>query len=198
MSQLLTNHLIQKVSANADLEVLNAQWEMDKRLISNALKSVPLNFPHFSLHDHSHSNTILQQIERFLGIDRINQLTAIDTWLILEAAYLHDIGMVIPFETLKTEWPKAEFQEFISTIANDNGNEFQNFAQYILNPVNSPILSSEVWPLEMRKAVTIFISEYFRRSHAENSRKIIQDPIATIQLQSPRNGLIPERLFSIL
>ncbi|TGN17897.1 HD domain-containing protein, partial [Leptospira idonii] len=26
----------------------------------------------------------------------------------------------------------------------------------------------------------------------------IQDPIATIQLQSPRNGLIPERLFSIL
>lgn len=95
MSDLLIQHLKQKGEQHSSLSTLVNQWGFDEKLIPKALQTVGNLFPHFSRHDESHSKQILVNIERLLG-ENIALLTATDTWLILEAAYWHDIGMVVP------------------------------------------------------------------------------------------------------
>ena len=82
MSTELEKALIEKCANDPRLELLQAQWTYDKRLATKALQTVGNNFPHYSLHDASHSNTILVQVTRVLG-DRVNQLSATDIWLCL-------------------------------------------------------------------------------------------------------------------
>ena len=90
MASKLITHLNEKSKEHDQLRLLVNQWEFDKVLIPKALQNVGQLFPHYSRHDVSHSLQILVNIERLLGED-INKLSATDTWLILEAAYWHDI-----------------------------------------------------------------------------------------------------------
>ncbi len=91
MADFLISHLKKKSSEHSALEMRVNQWGFDEKIIPKALPSVGNLFPHYSRHDESHSKQILIIIERLLGDQ---QLTATDTWLILEFAYWHDIGMV--------------------------------------------------------------------------------------------------------
>jgi len=95
VSSLFDNALKSRCEADPDVAPLGAQWEFDRRLIAGALSGVALTFPHYSRHDASHSNTILLQLARVMGPDRINGLSATDLWLLVEAAYYHDLGMVL-------------------------------------------------------------------------------------------------------
>jgi hypothetical protein len=52
--------------------LLEAQWDYDKRLVAQALQGIIWRFPHYSLHDASHSDTILTQIARVLGEPRVS------------------------------------------------------------------------------------------------------------------------------
>jgi hypothetical protein len=81
--------------------MLENQWGFDEKLIPKALQTVGNLFPHYSRHDESHSKQILINIECLLGKDSIAKLTATDTWLLLEAAYWHDIGMVVPHKDVQ-------------------------------------------------------------------------------------------------
>jgi hypothetical protein len=58
-------------------EIYNT-WQFIKKDITNQLGNVSVYFPHFSLHDSSHSETIISQMERILGEDRINDLSFSD------------------------------------------------------------------------------------------------------------------------
>src|SRR5689334_10095318 len=98
MSYLFEEALRRECERNPDLALLHAQWEYDRRLVGDALATVGWTFPHYSRHDASHSNAILVQLARFLGATRIAHLSATDVWLLLEAAYQHDIGMVVTDE----------------------------------------------------------------------------------------------------
>lgn len=95
MADLLIRHLNEKGQEHSSLAMLVNQWGFDQQLIPKALQNVGSLFPHYSRHDESHSKQILVNIERLLA-DNLSLLTATDTWLLLEAAYWHDIGMVIP------------------------------------------------------------------------------------------------------
>ena len=59
---------------NIEYSILFSQWNFDKTLIANALKAMPIIFPHYSLHDESHSQTILKNISKLLGADNISSL----------------------------------------------------------------------------------------------------------------------------
>ncbi|HGG8850794.1 TPA: hypothetical protein ACJJ1B_001819 [Enterobacter roggenkampii] len=86
---------------NPNYSLLWAQWEFDKKLLSRALNSVTRDFPHYSLHDASHSSTIITQIEKVIA-PNIEKLSATDCWLLLESCYWHDAGMIITNEEKKT------------------------------------------------------------------------------------------------
>jgi hypothetical protein len=111
----LERHLRSLCADDARLRLLEAQWEYDKRLVQQALQTVGTTFPHYSLHDASHSNTILVNVTRVLG-DRVQNLSATDTWLILEAAYWHDVGMVVSDSTLRSWWSSPDFREHFTGL----------------------------------------------------------------------------------
>lgn len=181
-------------SRHPHLKLLESQWRFDKELISKALQNISAVFPHYSRHDASHSKQIIVNIERLLG-EKIKYLTATDMWLILEAAYSHDIGMVITqkqIEDLDTD----AFKSFTKELSSQPEHPLYFFARdWLSGAANLPTGSNSH---EFIGKYTQLIAEWYRKKHPENSSKIIQNPIAEIGLNSPRNELLPQRLFSCL
>ncbi|MDB5800143.1 MAG: hypothetical protein JWL63_1082 [Rhodocyclales bacterium] len=197
MADFLIRHLEKKSNEHSALEMLVNQWGFDEKLISKALQSVGNLFPHYSRHDESHSRQILVNIERLLG-DNINQLTATDTWLLLEAAYWHDIGMVVPHHELATAVNSVGFQQYIEQIRNTPSHELNRFAINFDAANLTQCFSGADTPLEAIDRFRQLMAEWFRRQHAERASAIIEAPWASVGISSPRTELIPARLFKLL
>ncbi|RKG84035.1 hypothetical protein D7W82_23525 [Corallococcus sp. CA049B] len=189
--------LRRKCEQNPDLSLLLSQWEYDRRLVSDALQTVLRYFPHYSRHDASHSNTILVQVARMLGPARIDALSATDLWLLLEAAYQHDIGMVVTDEKVRSWWSTPGFKDFLSQLSDNPDPELRQ-ASTLFDGRSPPEGLARDWPIEVSRILTLTIAEYARRQHASNAAQIIMDPVRTIGLHSPRTHLIPMRLFRLL
>lgn len=176
------------------LKLLASQWRFDKELISKALQNISSLFPHYSRHDASHSKQIIVNIERMLG-ERILHLTATDMWLILESAYSHDIGMVITHKQIQ-DMNSPEFNAFVQDLANTPDHELHGFSVKWLNG-NATLpngADAHVFFDEYRQ----ILAEWYRRKHPENAANIIRNPFEEIGLSSPRNELLPKRLFGVL
>jgi hypothetical protein len=90
----LENHL-ETFSKNPNYHMLWISWNSEKEEYIKRLSTISHKFNSYSLHDESHSRIILNRIEALLGVDRILLLSPTDTWLLLQCAYTHDIGMCI-------------------------------------------------------------------------------------------------------
>lgn len=176
------------------LKLLASQWRFDKELISKALQNISSLFPHYSRHDASHSKQIIVNIERMLG-ERILHLTATDMWLILESAYSHDIGMVITHKQIQ-DMNSPEFNTFVQDIANTPEHELHDFSvKWINGDATLPNgADAHTFFDEYRQ----ILAEWYRRKHPENAANIIRNPFEEIGLSSPRNELLPKRLFGAL
>ena len=108
---------LRKIAADdREVEQLHAQWIFDEPIVGQALNAVATWFPHYSRHDSSHSRKVLANIERFLGTRRISLLSGTDIWLLLESAYWHDIGMVIPDEDVRELVGKPNFLSHLDVL----------------------------------------------------------------------------------
>lgn len=195
MATKLINNLVEKCREDQSLQPLYSQWIFDQKLVSKALGNINVFYPHYSLHDETHSVQILINIERILGEDVIKKLSASDIWILLEAAYWHDIGMVLPYQALQKELKTEEFQLYLDEIKNNSSHELHNFVKNTL--FNLDIDIKDV-ALEVFEHLRFLISGYFRVNHGMNSEEIVNAPWETIGLQSPRNSIIPIRLFKII
>lgn len=177
--------------------ILYAQWNYDKKVIPSALNAVSNLFPHYSLHDESHSITIINNIVRVLGKENIANLSAIDIWLILEASYNHDIGMVVSSEELLRTIESDKFISFFKELLQDTKNSLFEFAKQF-DIIENKIRSKEnVYNLELNDSIKFILAEFFRRTHAERSADIIINPLGELSIASPR-GVIPMRINKIL
>lgn len=194
MTILLEQRLSACCVEDSTLAPLMAQWGFDKILIAKALQSVGNLFPHYSRHDESHSRQILINIERILGASRIEQLSGTDVWLLLEAAYLHDIGMVVTHQEKELDWKTEDFRSFVASQKN-NSEKFSinEILLGVENPLN--VFASSDNPLQLIANISQLLAEYYRRKHADRAINITNQPMATIGLNSPRNELIAKRLF---
>lgn len=86
---------LESFNDNEACKFLCGSWHVEKPQYVNRLKAVAQRYPYYSLHDCTHSETILKSIEYLLGEDRIKLLSPTDSWLILQCAYTHDIGMAM-------------------------------------------------------------------------------------------------------
>lgn len=196
MSFIFEQALQRKCETNGDLTLLQAQWAYDRRLVSDALQTVGWTFPHYSRHDVSHSNTILVQLARVLGEDRVAKLSATDVWLLLEAAYQHDIGMVVTDDQAR-EWLRSPaFATHLEQLRHGSDRDLASAAKLIVARPNLQNFAAD-WPLDLRRALTLVLADYGRQHHAKNAERIVRDP-HSIGLLSPRTPLIPERLFRVL
>jgi len=196
MIKYLEQRLLEKTK-DSQSEILFAQWNYDKKVIPTALQSVSTLFPHYSLHDESHSITIINNIVRILGKENIDKLSAIDIWLILEASYSHDIGMVVSSQELINSINSKEFIEYFEDLINDKKNGLHEFARQFKIEDGKIKYQKNHLNLELHDGIKFILAEFFRRKHSDRSKDVINNPSGELALTSPR-GVIPNRIFKIL
>lgn len=196
MSAQLIERLNQTCKEDLSLQPLIGQWIFDQQLIGKALQNVAVQFPHYSRHDESHSVQILTNIERVLGSERIAQLSGSDVWLILEAAYLHDIGMVVSQHQKQKDWSSEEFRSFVQRESARNSDAGSDAILAALESGNP--FQGDTNPVLLISQISYTLAEFYRRKHPERASEIARAPRETIGLDSPRNELIPARLFALL
>lgn len=189
--------LLRQKTYNTQSSILYSQWGFDKILLPNALDAVANIFPHYSLHDRSHAETILGNIVRVLGKDVVERLSSIDIWLLVESAYCHDLGMIISGDLLNKTFDSREFFEYFNAIKNDPKNEFFEYVKNLSVSNGTIEISANHLPYREIINFRYVIAEFLRRSHADNSEKIINDPSGEISLHSPR-VVIPQRIWKLL
>lgn len=189
--------LLHSKTKDSQSAILFAQWSYDKRIIPAALQAVSNLFPHYSLHDESHSITIINNIVRVLGKDNFNRLSAIDLWLILEAAYWHDLGMVVSGEELVKAIQSPSFLQFLSDLISNPKHGLHEFAIKFEIVDGKLKARDSFYNLELNDSIRFILAEFFRWSHAERSSEIVSNPLDKIRIVSPR-GVIPERIMKIL
>ncbi len=120
-------------------EGLYASWGCDKVKFREVLKGTGANNPHFSEHGEAHSKQIIACIELLLGEKRIHQLSASDTWLLLQCAYTHDFGMAMSAKEMVERFAKEgsgfpdKLQRQFEETNNKDALEALHFIKPILN-----------------------------------------------------------------
>jgi|GEM_PF-932241 len=200
----LERHLDEVIKINPQFEVLGAIWKLNKKNLASALTNVGQSFPHYSLHEKSHSNTIISNIESFLGQDRVERLGPTDTWLILMASYTHDLGMVVFNELVERSWATPEFQHFLQELSDWDDEEIKKGSKLLLSiqKLSSEQNDSSIAynPIEIKNAVTLVVAEYVRRIHHLRSADILKGVDAKFNeiANSFYSDQIPNRLLTIL
>lgn len=185
--------------------ILN-EWRDRKSNYISYTSATVFDFQHYSRHDASHSVNILEAIELILGQNRIKRLSAGDLWLILEAAYFHDIGMSLTYKDLKELWQDKDFQEFARNglkEADADSRDAKNWyiqADNLLNGKrkmegveNEKEVKFEItWPVELERRLLFLVSDYIRRDHAKRSLKYLS------RFDCPKDTRIPRRLYLLV
>lgn len=196
MINFLEDKLYEKTKGSQS-EILFAQWNYDKKVIPAALQSVSNLFPHYSLHDESHSITIINNIVRVFGCENIEKLSAIDIWLILEASYSHDIGMVVSSEDMIDALSSSVFLNYFEELVINKKESLHEFANQFEIVDGQIKYKYNVLNISLHDGIKFILAEFFRRIHSDRSKDIINNPHAKLSLSSPR-GVIPQRIFKIL
>lgn len=177
--------------------ILVSKWNYDSTLISEALETIPLIFPHFSKHNKSHSETILNNIVNVLGKNVIEQLSSTDLWLILESAYCHDLGMVITVEMINAALQDGSFLKYFRSVLADPFHEMYKYAAFYAIKDGKLVLKQNDFSLMMYDSVRFLMSDYFRSRHADNSLKAIANTDSVLALDLPK-AIVPTRLISMM
>lgn len=181
---------------NIEYSILFSQWNFDKTLIANALKAMPIIFPHYSLHDESHSQTILKNISKLLGADNISSLTCTDLWLILESAYCHDLGMLASSKRINDVIISDEFISYLKRVKSDFTHPCNKYTDIFICDSDIKI-KENLFNTDIIDSIKFLLSDFVRARHAEYSRKIVLEPHSEFSIDSPR-CLIPKRFFYII
>lgn len=201
MATLLIKHLKTCAENDSIFKPLDAQWVFDEPLIAKALQNVSTWFPHYSCHDESHSRQILVHIERLLGEENISKLGATDTWLILESAYFHDIGMVIPFDHTNKDYGTPEFIAHLSKMKEHANGDTLTMLNAIISSKKGgstfQLLDEGLSPLYAIKLFREIVADFYRVQHPDRAAQAVSNPIE-LGINSPRTELIPSRLFGLL
>lgn len=197
--------LLEKKCKDEGCMILYSEWLREKEMAIRILSNVSNMSSHFSIHDHTHSEAILKHIMNFLGKDVLEEkFTATDLWMLLFAAYFHDIGMVIRNADIEKIFSdpdeKKSFVSMVMEIRRDQSSPLFENAQIFEKELEKgeflklkdAVLNGKLAP----RLLTIF-TEYFRRKHAERSQQFINDlytPESSIK-EMGITSIIPQRLF---
>lgn len=183
---------------NPKYKELWATWNLNKKILEPILNAIIKDYPFYSLHDHSHSESILLNIERVLGNRNIEKLSPTDLWMILHVSYLHDFGMVLLDSKIHEFWNSKDFQDFLKEQTESTEDEFRRAAELIISTNKTKEKYDKTWPLQIKEAVTLLNSKYCRWQHGDFSRSYILDIDNVWGIDIGHNGLIKKRLISLV
>lgn len=189
-------------------EILWHEWNHNKRWLIQVQKLILPSFPSYSMHDSTHSETVLHNIEMLLGEDNIKMLSATDCFLILHTVYIHDIGMCITYEDKKKILEDNKFHKFLELLRLNGTPDMSKYAQVLLRKKISIDESSKdneyksvlKKKLEVYNAITYLLAEFRRTEHGDVSRdRLIEWINSPSKLGIGFSAIeIPSRLFYII
>lgn len=198
----LEKHLEALCAADADYNLLLDAWRLNKNNLPNALSTIASYFPHYSRHDDSHSMTLLDNIQRLLGRDRVERLGPTDTFLILMGGLTHDLGMYMSYTFLEEEWDKPEMADLLRTYAASADKQIAAAANLLLNHRHCPKEPTKnfKWALELRNAVTLIIAQQMRGGHGDRSKDYLnrKDDLFAKMAHDFYCDAFPKRYLSLL
>ncbi|HCW53222.1 MAG TPA: hypothetical protein DG753_05700 [Clostridium sp.] len=195
----LEDHLAIKCKLDESYIDLISTWKLNKKTLKEILKTIIINYPHYTEHDDNHANTIINNIEMLLGEERIKMLSATDTWMLLQCAYLHDFGMAILYKKIEEVWQSPEFREYIEEKKSYDA-DIKEAAEYI-ESLGEKLKDKEfevIWPLKIRKYVTRIIANYFRLRHSELTKEYLNSMLNEWNIDLSHNNLIKNRLIKVI
>lgn len=176
MPLTLEIHFEELANRYETVKELHSLWILLKKRLIEELSNSRSVFVNFSLHDSSHSQSILHAIERFLGEKRIELLSATDTFMLLVCAYAHDYGMAQAYSKIYSILGSNEFKQFlydtgqkIESLEKEDANAVQNLLQYLNEHKNTMLLQ------DMYYSIMLAIQLYVRPSHWKGVIGIRQD-----------------------
>lgn len=184
---------LKKRCENTPYHDLYLQWQTTKNSIPEFLSLIINVFPHFTLHDSSHSENILSNIKKFLPENSILRLTTTDIWMLLFAAYFHDIGMYVSKDDYKEIIENKAFLEFIKGVQGDSNNPLREYANFFKIINNELKYKAESISMKSVYSLKYLIAGFLRNKHAERSKDIINNK-SFIYLPAS----IPSRIVDLL
>lgn len=183
------------------------EWRKRKLQYVAVMKTIAMDFQHYSRHDVTHSICILETIEKLLGKQRVDLLSAGDLWLLLEAAYSHDIGMALTYDQMSALWQEDEnFQQFIQRCIEEDIGDVSRAALYYKEIDNllhdktkmgnfdgkEEFIFSKDWPLILQYYIHILTAEYIRQHHTKRVNDLFQ------KMDQETETIIPPRLYQVV
>lgn len=192
-------------------------WISEKESYRKKLKGVAPTFVTYSSHSADHSDIVLCRIESFLGEDRIRLLSPTDTWLLLQCAYTHDLGMVVSEAEKRdmVDFYEKDAEKFVSLLNNFDFKEYLRKTDLFANTgadMNDPTAAASVRFLlriiegddEEEKArfveqiknvshshfqsiLSTALSNFYRQKHAQRTRKMLLE-------EALEEKILPKRL----
>ena len=190
--------ILERKIAGGSGDVFLTQWKVAKAQIPALLGTIAHVFPHYSLHDESHSISILSNITRLVGMDTLEKFSVGDLWLLLCSAYCHDMGMAISAKD-KQKWfddPECarEYVDFIRDIQqNEHSDLFEHASIYEIRD-DRLFMSGVAVTSANYDSSRYLLSQFVRSRHADRSAASIQ----THPLFRIFESCIPARMITIL
>lgn len=190
-------------------QVLWHAWNQNKRWLTQLLEWTLPSFPTYSYHNATHADTVLHNIERILGEDRIHLLSASDCFMLLHAVYMHDIGMSISSSERNDMMQDEKFIDLIEHLEKEGDPDMKKAAESVLQSqyithqgVTTKERAKKLKELFQQKldvyyGLSQIMAEYQRRQHAEKVKDRMHK--WTMDAEKLGNGFsvsgIPLRIF---
>lgn len=187
--------LFEKTKDFQEAQVYSDQWKFAKSYLPKVLDTISHIFPHYSLHNSTHSEAIINNIIKILGTDNIRTLSVVDLWLLLAAAYYHDCGMAVSGDDKKELFEDgSEFVRYVEEKQQDQSSPMNQYAVLFEIKGNKIYYKSERLTNDSYEGARFLIADYIRNKHAERSGVKIENEGS---LHFPGDP-IPERIIRIL
>lgn len=191
----IEQRLGEKVESIPESRKYIQQWDIAKDFIPQVLNTISHYFPHYSLHDATHSESILNNIVMIMGEDVIDQLSVVDLWLLLCAAYYHDLGMFVSRDD-KLEFLRegSNFVNYIREKIDDCQSPMHKYALLYEVKEGKVFYRNNELTAQNVDAQRFLMADFIRSQHAKRSATYIQ---SADSLHLPGNP-IPDRIIKIL
>ncbi len=176
-----------------DTEILLAQWKYDKELYKDILQNTKDYYCHYTDHGIKHSETILSNVVRILGEDKIEELSSLDIWLLLESAYIHDSGMFITREEAEELCKNEQFINYFRCLELDMTDDLFEYTKFYEVKDGKLTIKEGEYNSKIEYGLKFLIGDYNRKNHAKRSRIIIN----RFNQLKKENILIPQRINDI-
>ena len=121
-------------------------------------------------------------------------MSSIDLWMILSAAYYHDMGMAVFSNEKISSFQDKDFVDFLKTCQSEESSPLHDYAICFEIKEEKVYYKNDLLSAKNYDAARFLLAEYFRKKHGERANDSVSSDISINLPGSP----IPKRIINVL